>query len=410
MRRRPLRATFLAAACLVLTAPAATIFAQSPNFFDHTTTRGWTVQGSHTDDGSTYCSLNNYRTGSRAVFDLVAFIGEGSVFLAIENPGWNIVNDPGIVDLYFYRSNGSVYDSFRARAQRFDEHSIVIPEIDFEAFAAPFYYASSISVDMPSGLATASISLIGSGEALSVWADCVDAAPPDRAPAGQPDGPAIQSGTGFVITADGTILTNAHVVEGCKTVTVGTWGNSGDIRRDEAADLAIILPGPDWPHTGTIVPIPFAQTPPRLGDSVLVFGFPLSQILAESLNVTQGIVSSLMGPGNDSRYLQTSASVNLGNSGGPLLNDQGRVVGVVTARLDDRAILEATGTVPAGVAFALRREVVLAFLTAQGIRLPPSPAAAGSMTTAEIAAQVAESVLPLSCSADGTDAASAPRK
>ncbi len=128
-----------------------------------------------------------------------------------------------------------------------------------------------------------------------------------------------------------------------------------------------------------------------------MLGYPLAEILAQSLNVTQGIVSSMVGPGNDSRLLQISAGVNPGNSGGPLLNDAGQVVGVVSARLNDRVVLEAAGALPATVAFAVRREVILAFLAAQGVQPAYDGRPERLPSTADIAARVGPSIVPLSC-------------
>jgi S1-C subfamily serine protease len=117
---------------------------------------------------------------------------------------------------------------------------------------------------------------------------------------------------------------------------------------------------------------------------VVVVGFPPWGLLAASPNVTTGTVSALAGPGNDSRLLQISAPVQPGNSGGPLLDEGGHVIGVVVSKLDALKVAEITGDLPQNVNFAISGAVVRAFLEGQGVAYTT----AGStkpLSTAEIA-------------------------
>jgi S1-C subfamily serine protease len=213
----------------------------------------------------------------------------------------------------------------------------------------------------------------------------VDAPLPDS-------GGTLRTGTGFAITADTWILTNAHVVKGCTIVDIGAFGSSTDILRDEGNDLALVR----LRDVNVLEPMAFADGPTRLGEHVLAFGFPLQDILAPSLNVTEGLVSSVAGLGGDSRFIQMSAAIQPGNSGGPLVDASGRVVGVVTAKLNAIAMLRAGGDLPESVNFAIGREAVLAFLRSQQIepRLVPAGDPAGA---ADIADRARRSVVPLSC-------------
>ena len=126
-------------------------------------------------------------------------------------------------------------------------------------------------------------------------------------------------GTGFVV-APRTVLTAAHVVEGEDNprVTIGGSVLTGKVlRRDSAMDLAIISIDEDQPA------LSFAQKLPAVLDQVFAFGNPLGGRTA----VSRGIVSDI-----DGVRIQTDAAVNPGNSGGPLINDSGEVVGLVISK------------------------------------------------------------------------------
>jgi uncharacterized protein len=105
----------------------------------------------------------------------------------------------------------------------------------------------------------------------------------------------------------------------------------------------------------------------RAGERVVAVGFPLVSFLAEQANVTIGDVSSLAGISGDSRYLQITAPVQPGNSGGPLFDMAGNVIGVVSAKLDAIKVAGVTGDIPENVNFALNVSVVRAFLDSHSI-------------------------------------------
>ncbi|MBB3810626.1 hypothetical protein FHS81_002728 [Pseudochelatococcus contaminans] len=100
-----------------------------------------------------------------------------------------------------------------------------------------------------------------------------------------------------------------------------------------------------------------------------VFGYPLTGILTSSGNFTQGSVTALAGLRDDNRMLQISAPVQPGNSGGPLLDDAGNVVGVVVSKLNALKVAAATDDLAQNVNFAIKASVVQGFLEAQGIQL-----------------------------------------
>ena len=138
------------------------------------------------------------------------------------------------------------------------------------------------------------------------------------------------SGTGFIITTDGLVVTNRHVVGGAANVALGLVtgeqlrGNV--IFRHPTLDLAHI----QIQASQTFTPIPIGDSDAaRLGEEVIAIGYPLGSILGRTPTVTVGIISAKR-PG----LLQTDAAMNPGNSGGPLLNADGEVVGVVVSKLE----------------------------------------------------------------------------
>ena len=109
----------------------------------------------------------------------------------------------------------------------------------------------------------------------------------------------------------------------------------------------------------------FAEKPARLNSDVTVAGFSLPDILG-GLNVTRGSVTSLKGLGGDGINMQISAPVQPGNSGGPVINGSGHVVGVVVAKLDAQYVADRTGDIPQNVNFAIRAEIAKLFLYQNG--------------------------------------------
>jgi TPR repeat protein len=177
----------------------------------------------------------------------------------------------------------------------------------------------------------------------------------------------ISSGSGVVIGGQGEILTNSHVVEKCEKITVqfsaGNAETAALVARDERNDLAVIRVKTSLTSIAT-----FREgTPLRAGDAIVALGYPLSGLLASTANLSVGNVSALAGLRDDSRYLQISAPVQPGNSGGPLLDASGHLVGIVTAKRDAARVAKFTGDIPQNVNFALKAEVVKTFLHSKGI-------------------------------------------
>ena len=134
----------------------------------------------------------------------------------------------------------------------------------------------------------------------------------------------------------------------------------------------------------------------RVGDKVSVAGYPLRGILGDSLNVGFGNVSSLTGIRNVSRLFQISAPVNSGNSGGPLLDQSGNIIGVVTSKLNALFVAEKIGEIPQGANFAIKSSIVRIFLDLNNVDYETASSRTPKTTT-EVADEAQQFTLLVEC-------------
>jgi TPR repeat protein len=166
------------------------------------------------------------------------------------------------------------------------------------------------------------------------------------------------TGSGFRIT-NGAVVTNHHVIEGCSRLRVN--GVVAQLRGSDArSDLALI--NVDSPGQSASLRAQRAA----VGESVAVAGFPLRGLLS-GFNMTTGSLSSLSGIGGDTRLLQITAPVQPGNSGGPMLDSAGNLMGVVVSKLDAIKAAKLTGDIPQNVNFAINANVLRSFLDANSV-------------------------------------------
>ena len=142
------------------------------------------------------------------------------------------------------------------------------------------------------------------------------------------------SGSGFIISSDGLVVTNEHVVGSSRIVTVWLTNGrryDGDVlERNASADLAVVQIDSNGIFDDIAVGDPSKA---RVGDEVLALGFPLADRIGSNLTVTRGIISSTREAAGIDLF-QTDAAINPGNSGGPLVNLDGAVIGVNTSKID----------------------------------------------------------------------------
>ena len=177
----------------------------------------------------------------------------------------------------------------------------------------------------------------------------------------------IGSGTGFFVSAEGHIVSNDHVVGICRKVATKIEGETkyfNILKTDEVNDLGIIKGDYKSPNFLSIKP-----DGAEYGEDIVAFGYPLADALSTSVKLTRGIVSSLSGPGNNYSEIQIDAAIQPGNSGGPILNMEGQVVGVASSGLNKLYMLEKAEYIPENVNFAVASPTLSNFLKANGVSI-----------------------------------------
>ena len=231
-------------------------------------------------------------------------------------------------------------------------------------------------------------------------ARAAEARRPGRVGVGATNLEIFSTGTGFVVNDDGHVVTNNHVIDDCTALRIRTGSQqtvAAEVRAAEPdSDLALLL-APDLRVAETAA---FRSGRGiRPADVVVVIGYPLfgiDLVTSTEAIVTTGAVGALAGPGEDRRIMQITAPVQPGNSGGPLLDGAGNVVGVVVAKLDALYVAEAIGDIPQNVNFAIQGWVAQVFLDSLGIDYRTSGAIT-AIETADVAARARTYTVLVEC-------------
>jgi uncharacterized protein len=201
--------------------------------------------------------------------------------------------------------------------------------------------------------------------------------------------------SGFFVSHEGDLITDNHVIEGCRELRVVRDDKSNTARvvgTDPAADLAV-LRVPD--KAGDIAS--FRTELEKPGEAVIVAGYPLQGLLTSKASVTTGIISALAGPKEDKNLIQITAPVQPGNSGGPLVDARGTVIGVIVSKLNSLRVARATGLLPENINFAIKGDLVRALLDKNGIKYDASTSKFEQLATPEIAEKVFKFTAMVQC-------------
>lgn len=175
------------------------------------------------------------------------------------------------------------------------------------------------------------------------------------------------SGTGFFVSSDGLVITNHHVIDGAEEIVVvsadGKSLPAKVIRLSPSTDLALLKVN--------YVPqsyLSFASSnASEIGDKVFTLGFPMADVLGGDIKYSEGVINSLSGLGGDSTFLQISVPIQPGNSGGPLINLDGDVVGIITSSAAVEHFFKASGgALPQNVNWAVKGEYASLMIDAKG--------------------------------------------
>ena len=177
----------------------------------------------------------------------------------------------------------------------------------------------------------------------------------------KPENSISATGSGFILDKKGVIATNAHVVENADKIQITIKNEIGEniysakvLLKDKMNDVAL-LEITDSKFTGfNELPYKISENT-EIGENVFTIGFPLNSIMGKNFKVNNGIVSSNTGISDDIRHYQISVPLQPGNSGGPLFNENGNVIGITSSRLNGKAI----GTSVQNVNYAIKSAYVL---------------------------------------------------
>ncbi|MFC0242668.1 S1C family serine protease [Rhodopseudomonas telluris] len=303
-----------------------------------------------------------------------------SAYIAFTNPRWASVEVDGQYDMQLVmgrtRWNGQFFGF-----ERSNEKGVFSANLKTE-FMVELAESGGVAVFLNRNR-IAALSLDGSRRALEAVLSCQKAFMTAQTDSRR-DGPtetkpkrnAKSSGTGFYVSGNGHIVTNNHVIAECSAINVmppgGTAVSATLVAKDKTNDLAILK------TSSTPAAVPGLRNQMRLGEAVYVFGFPLTGILSTSGNFTAGAITATTGTEDDTRLAQISAPVQPGNSGGPLLDKYGNVIGVIVSKLNALNVAAATKDIPQNVNFAIKSSIAANFLDSSGV------VANGAVSTREL--------------------------
>ena len=213
------------------------------------------------------------------------------------------------------------------------------------------------------------------------------------------------NGTGFFVSSLGHIITNSHVVEDSSLKTVDGKCDTINayldnklyeteiLSQDRLNDLALLKIKND---EKIINYASFRNEEPILGEDITTLGFPFGKTISSKIKLTSGVVSSLSGLGDEFTRMQIDAALQPGNSGGPIFDSYGNVIGVAVAKAGIFYFLAEFGTLPENMNFGIKPSVVKTFLQSNGVDYKTSNKK-NAITKVKIAEEGMKQTLYLEC-------------
>ena len=197
---------------------------------------------------------------------------------------------------------------------------------------------------------------------------------------------AAASGTGFFVSKSGHIITNYHVIEGCdlnKLNINGAEYQTNTLAVDQINDLAILKADYKPKKIYSI-----ENKDAELLEDIIIAGYPLGQKVSSAIKTSKGSITALAGFGNNYSEFQTDAALNQGNSGGPIINQKGNVVGVAVANYGKKEGVESFN-------FGIKSSTLKTFANANGLQFQ-SPNNK-SLTNKQLGSLITDATIYLEC-------------
>jgi len=200
-------------------------------------------------------------------------------------------------------------------------------------------------------------------------------------------------GTGWPV-AGGFVVTNHHVVAGHKKIVLLRQDGvkiPGSVAMDDATNDLVLIRVKDASQLPPALPL--ATGAAHAGARVFTIGYPHPDFMGSEPKVTDGLISAVTGLGNDPRTYQISVPIQAGNSGGPLLNMKGEVVGITASKLSAAKIFKWTGDLPQNVNYAIKTGYLTMLLSSVPSKhhVQVLPIRAGNVE--QLAARIEKSIL-----------------
>lgn len=193
------------------------------------------------------------------------------------------------------------------------------------------------------------------------------------------------SGSGFFVLKNGTVITNYHVIEGCdvnKITYKGSQSEAKVLSIDKVNDIAILKT-----NINPAAVFSVSNEDVSLLEDVIVAGYPLGKQISSAIKTHKGVVTALAGAGDNYSYFQTDAAINQGNSGGPIINQKGNLVGIAVQTWMEEGVQ--------GVHFGIKSSTLKTFASANGLKfLAPNNR---DLSNKELGKLITESTVYVEC-------------